>query len=80
MQFYLSSDNNGDGTIKEWYVQSAAFSAYVVGKTGAEVKGLETQLVNNHNIAKDEALLNAGCTIQITGIQAVVGKSVDNAR
>ena len=75
-----SSDNNGDGTIKEWYVQSAAFSAYVVGKTGAEVKGLETQLVNNHNIAKDEALLNAGCTIQITGIQAVVGKSVDNAR
>ena len=75
-----SPDNNGDGTVKEWYVQSAAFSAYVVGKTGAEVKGLETQLVNNHNIAKDEALLNAGCTIQITGIQAVVGKSVDNAR
>jgi F0F1-type ATP synthase membrane subunit b/b' len=75
-----SPDNNGDGTVKEWYVQSAAFSAYVVGKTGAEVKGLETQFVNGHDISKDDALLNAGCTIQITGIKAVVGKSVDNAR
>ena len=68
------------GTVKEWYVQSAAFSAYVVGKTGAEVKALETKEVNAHQISTDEALLNAGCTIQITGIKAVVGKSVDNAR
>ena len=75
-----SPDNNGDGTVKEWYIQSAAFSAYVVGKTGAEVKALETKEVNAHQISTDEALLNAGCTIQITGIKAVVGKSVDNAR
>ena len=73
-------DNNGDGIKLEWYIQSMAFSKYVVGKTAAEVAALETTLVNNHYISTDEALLNAGCTIQITGIQAVVAKSVNNAR
>ena len=75
-----SPDNNGDGTVKEWYVQSAAFSAYVVGKTGAEVKALETKEVNAHQISTDEALLNAGCTIQITGIKAVVAQAANYAR
>ena len=73
-------DNNGDGVMKEWFEQSAAFSSYVVGKTAAEVEALETQFVNGHDIAKDEALLNAGCSIQITGIKAVVAESAKNAR
>lgn len=73
-------DNNGDGVKLEWYLQSVEFSKYVVGKTGAQVAGLETQLVNNHNISTDEALLSAGCSIDISGIKAVVAEAVTNAR
>ena len=68
------------GTVKEWYVQTKAFEAYIVGMTAAEVNAIELQEVNAHQIAVDEALLNAGCTIQITAIKAVVAKSADNAR
>ena len=66
------SDNNGDGIVKEWYIQSAELSKYLVGKTIAEVAALETTLVNGHYISTDDALLTAGCTMQITGIQDVV--------
>ena len=76
----FGSDNNGDEIVKEWYEQSAAFSKYVIGKTGEEVNGLEVQFVNDHYISTDEALLNAGCTIQITGIKAIVAKAFTNAR
>ena len=76
-----SPDNNGDGKVEEWYVQSLAFSNYIVGMTAAEVSAIETQtLENGYVIATDEALLNAGCTIQITAIKAVVAESVNNAR
>ena len=76
-----SPDNNGDGVVKEWYEQSAAFSAHVVGKTATEVQNLATQtLENGYVISSDDALLSAGCTIQITGIKTVVAKSVTNAR
>ena len=73
-------DNNKDGVMLEWYLQSEAFSKYVVGMTGEEVNNLETEFVNNHYIAKDQALLAAGCTIQITAIKAVVAESCKNAR
>lgn len=73
-------DNDNDGVMLEWYLQSEAFSKYVVGMTGEEVNSLETQLVNNHYIAKDQALLATGCTIQITAIKAVVAESCKNAR
>jgi len=68
----FGSDNNGDGIVKEWYIQSAELSKYLVGKTIAEVAALETTLVNGHYISTDDALLTAGCTMQITGIQDVV--------
>ena len=68
------------GTVKEWYIQSAAFSAHVVGKTADEIKGMETKEVNAHLISTDEALLAAGCTMQITDICAVVAEAVANAR
>ena len=68
------------GTVKEWYVQSAAFSNYVLGKTAAEIAGMETTLVNNHYISVEQALLDAGCTMQITGICAVVAQAAQNAR
>ena len=76
-----SSDNNGDEIIKEWYEQSAIFSQYVVGKTGAEVSGLAlNKLENGYEISSDESLLAAGCTIQLTAIKAVVAKAFSNAR
>ena len=68
------------GTVKEWYIQSAAFSNYVLGKTAAEIAGMETTLVNNHYISVEQALLDAGCTMQITGICAVVAQAANNAR
>ena len=68
------------GTVKEWYVQSAAFSNYVLGKTAAEIAGMETTLVNNHYISVEQALLDAGCTMQITGICAVVAQAANNAK
>lgn len=75
-----SPDNNGDGKVLEWYVQSLAFSNHVVGMSGAEVAGMETKLVNDHYISVDEDLLAAGCTIQIGGICAVVAAAVGYAR
>jgi hypothetical protein len=70
------------GTVKEWYIQSEAFSNYVVekGMTATEIAGMQTKEVNNHQISVDEALLNAGCTMQITGICAVVAQAANNAR
>ena len=73
------SDNNGDGIVLEWYVQSAAFSNYLVGLTAEQVANLETTEVNNHFISTDEALLSAGCTMQITGIMDVVVEACGEA-
>ena len=74
-------DVNGDGKVLEWYVQSAAFSAHVVGMTGTEVADMETAANSiGYQMSTDEDLLNAGCTIQITGLKAVVAESVANAR
>lgn len=75
-------DWNGDGKVLEWYEQSAAFSAHVVGMTGAEVEAMGTKEVpgKGYVISNDDALLSAGCTIQITSIKAVVAESVANAR
>lgn len=66
-------DRNGDGKVLEWYLQSAAFSAHVVGMTAEEVYNLATQTqADGYVIPADEALLAAGCTIQITGFRDVV--------
>ena len=77
-----SMDWNGDGKVLEWYVQSAEFSKFVVGKTAAEVADMATQVVEGagYVISADEALLSAGCTIQITAIKAVMAQAVTNAR
>ncbi len=79
--FGATMDPNGDGKVLEWYLQSEAFSKHVVGMTGAEVAAMETKANSiNYQMSTDEALLAAGCTIQITAIKAVVAKSVNNAR
>lgn len=76
----FGAPNVEGGTVLEWYVQSAAFSNYVLGKTATEIDNMETKLVNNHYISVEEGLLSAGCTMQITGICDVVAKSANNAR
>ena len=74
-------DANGDGVKLEWYEQSAAFSAHVVGMTGEQVANMETAPNSmNYQMSTSEDLLKAGCTIQIIGIKAVVAESVANAR
>ncbi|MGM9642863.1 MAG: hypothetical protein ACI3XI_06605 [Eubacteriales bacterium] len=79
-KYGASMDNDGDGRVLEWYVQSEAFSKFVVGMTGAEVEAMTTKEAGGHQISDNADLLSAGCTIQITGIKAVVAKSVTNAR
>ncbi len=74
------SDNDGDGRVLEWYVQSAEFSKYAAGKTAAEIAALETKEVNAHFVSADDALISAGCTMQITGIMAVVAQAANYAR
>jgi hypothetical protein len=74
-------DNNGDGKVLEWYLQADAYAKYAVGKTGAELKAMQiTTLDNGYKISGDKALLDAGCTIQVTGINAVVGTACDYVR
>ena len=65
-------DNDKNGVTLEWYEQTKAFEAYVVGKTGAEVKAMTTQTVNNHEITTDKALLEAGCSMQIVEFRDAV--------
>ena len=74
------SDNDGDGRVLEWYLQSAEFSKYAAGKTAAEIAALETKEVNAHFVSADDALISAGCTMQITGIMAVVAQAANYAR
>ena len=80
-KYGASLDWNNDGVVKEWYLQSEAFSKYVAGKTAAEVEAMATQTISSgYIISADDDLLSAGCTIQITSLKEVVAKSVRNAR
>ena len=68
------------GAIAEWDAQSAAFSKYVIGKSAAEVRAIETK-TNDHGylVAVDTALYT-GCTMQITGMMAVIATAAEYAR
>jgi len=66
--------------IAEWDAQSAAFSEYVIGLTADEVLAIETtQNDHGYSVPADEALY-AGCTMQITGMMAVVAQAANYAR
>ena len=73
-------DNDNNGVKLEWYVQSLAFSKHVVGMTAAEIAAMTTQEAAGHQITTDAALLEAGCSMQITGLRDVVAKAANNAR
>ena len=51
---------NGDGVVKEWNEQGAAFDAALVGKTGTEIAALESE---GYGV---ESVQTAGCTIAIS--------------
>ena len=72
----------GNEVVLEWYIQSAAFSAHIVGMTSEDVANMPVQTIeaSGYVISNDQALLDAGCTIQITGMKAVVVDSITNAR
>ena len=62
----------------EWYEQAAAFEQYVVGKTAAEVAGMET-VVNEegHAVTTDETLY-ATCSISISEFQEAIVKACND--
>lgn len=68
-----------DATL-EWYQQAEAFEKYVVGKTAAEVSGMET-VVNEsgHTVTTDENLY-ASCSISIDAFQAAIVKACEDAQ
>ena len=63
------TDLNGDGTVKEWFEQAAAFDAACIGKTAAEIASLMAD--NNYGVAD---LQSAGCTILVTGLVKAASK------
>ncbi len=71
-------DNDGNGVMKEWYEQTKAFEAWTVGKTADEIKNMETQEAGGHVIAVDKALLEAGCSMQITDFRDAVVKACND--
>ena len=66
--------------IAEWDAQAQAFANYTVGKTADEVKAIETkQNDHGYSVPADETLL-ASCTMQVTGMQAVLAQAAIYAR
>ena len=66
--------------IAEWDAQAQAFADYTVGKTADEVKGIETAVNDSgHNVTTDETLL-ASCTMDISGMIAVIAQAATYAR
>ena len=62
-------DLNGDGIVKEWNEQGAAFDAALVGKNATEIAAL---VVNGYGV---DSLQTAGCTIAIADMAAAAVKA-----
>ena len=74
-------DNNNDGIILQWYQQSEAFSKHVVGMTADDVQNMQTAANSaGYQMSTDDALLSAGCTIDITPLKTVLAKAARYAR
>ncbi len=59
-QYGKEQDLNGDGEVKEWYAQAAAFNSAVLGKDSDGISAL----ANDKGYGTDE-IQTAGCTINI---------------
>jgi hypothetical protein len=62
-------DLNGDGVVKEWYLQADELEKACLGKTANEIAAL---VLNGYGV---EALQNAGCTIAISDMVAATVKA-----
>ncbi|MCQ2411964.1 MAG: hypothetical protein MJ057_03315 [Sphaerochaetaceae bacterium] len=68
----------------EWFEQAAAFEDYCAGKTAAEIADLATRVRTEaephpgYVVTADEELF-ASCSMQITGMKAVISKAANNA-
>lgn len=63
------ADLNGDGVVKEWNEQAAAFDAACIGKTVAEIGSLMN--ADTYPVAD---LQTAGCTISVNGFVKAASK------
>ncbi len=63
-------DLNGDGVVKEWYIQAAAFNDSVVGKDADGISALATDKGYG-----TEELQTAGCTINIADMVKAAAKA-----
>ncbi len=74
-------DWNGDGVVKEWYIQADAYTDKMVGKTAAEIEAIKTKLAEDgkHNIADDADLL-AVCTMDIVAFNADMVEAIKAAK
>lgn len=63
-------DLNGDGTVKEWYDQAAAFNNAVIGKDADGISAL----ANDKGYGVDE-VQTAGCTINIADMVKAAAKA-----
>lgn len=67
---------SASGIGKEWYEEAAAFAAYVVGKTAAEVEGIAVD-DTKHATGAD---LTSSVTVSIGGFQETIIKAVAGAK
>lgn len=66
---------------KEWYQQAEAFAEWCVGKTVAEVTGMQTKKVDdNHPQVPDVADLNSSVTINVGDLLTALEKAAANAK
>lgn len=67
------------GIGKEWYEQANFMADYVVGKTAADVQGIELAESNGHMVATSKDIL-AGCTMDLTAINEAIVKACNDAQ
>ena len=66
---------------KEWFEQIAAFSEWMVGKTVAEIEGLQVKVRDDaHQSVPDVPELTSTVTITVEGYQAAVAEAYANAK
>jgi len=65
---------------KEWYEQIDALEQYAVGKTPADVSGMQVKEVNGHTNVPDVAELTSSCTMSCGDFFATLTKAAANAK
>ena len=64
---------------KEWFEQVDALEEVLVGMTAADVEAIELVEHNNHNVALNDEVIYAACTMDLTGFKAAIVKACNDA-